>query len=292
MLPPQGVGYGLVAAVAWGLLLVARKRLFATIPSTVFMTGSFYAAVVLYLPVAGAVDPSGFAVPSVTARQAVVVFGTLVGIAVGLLLVFVAVDLGEVSYVTPISKVTPVFVLPLEVVVFGEWFSASAVAGIVLTTIAVYVASLETASVLQPVQKLLMSRPAHLALGSAIVVAFVNLGQRSVLQGVQLDPTLWVGMKLLGVPIVLTPFAIRNWRGLSWASGRRLLAVGALVAVAEYFISLAFSSLPASIATPLVGLQAVVAALLGGVWLNENYTGVRLVAAVVAVAGIGLISAV
>jgi drug/metabolite transporter (DMT)-like permease len=99
-------------------------------------------------------------------------------------------------------------------------------------------------------------------------------------------------MKLVAVPLVLTPFAVRRWQGVQWGTVRRLLPVGVLVAVAEYFISLAFATLPASIATPLVGLQAVVAALLGGIWLAESHTGVRVVAAVVAVAGIGLISAV
>jgi len=47
-----GVGYGLAAAVAWGVLLFVRKRLFPALPATVFMAVAFAAGAVLYLPAA------------------------------------------------------------------------------------------------------------------------------------------------------------------------------------------------------------------------------------------------
>lgn len=291
MVAPSGLGFGVAAALAWGVLLFVRKRLFPTLPATVFMAGGFYAGALWYLPLVVAFDRPNLSPPSLTSTQALVVAGTLVGLAGGLLFVFAALNRGDVSYVAPISKVTPAFVLPLEVLLFSERLGALAIAGILLATAAVYLANFDGRDVVEPFRRVLDYRPAQLALGSALVIAFVNLGQRVVLQDVALEPTFWVALKLLVVPAVLTPFALRRASGLSRAVAVRLLAVGGVVALAEYLVSLTFAAIPASVATPLVGLQAVVAVLLGGFLLDEERLALRLTAALVAVAGIGLIAA-
>jgi drug/metabolite transporter (DMT)-like permease len=53
---------------------------------------------------------------------------------------------------------------------------------------------------------------------------------------------------------------------------------------------LSFADLPASLASPVINTQAVVAVGLGGVLLGEEALRIRLVAAAFAVAGVTLIT--
>ena len=71
----------------------------------------------------------------------------------------------------------------------------------------------------------------------------------------------------------------------------RCVLAGGGVAVAEHATSLAFSLVPASVASPIINTQAVVAVVLGGVVLREEAFGIRLAAAGLAVVGVGLIAA-
>ncbi|MXR21769.1 EamA family transporter, partial [Halobacterium bonnevillei] len=66
--------------------------------------------------------------------------------------------------------------------------------------------------------------------------------------------------------------------------------VGVLVAAAQHLTAVSFQTLPASVASPLVNTQAVVAVVLGAVLLDEPRFGTRLAAAALAVTGVAIIS--
>ena len=68
------------------------------------------------------------------------------------------------------------------------------------------------------------------------------------------------------------------------------VGLGLLLAVAEHLVMLAFSTLPASLASPVINSSAVVTVVLGGVVLGEEAMRIRLTAAGFAVAGVALIS--
>jgi len=69
-----------------------------------------------------------------------------------------------------------------------------------------------------------------------------------------------------------------------------VVRVGLLVAVGKHFVMLAVTTLSASIASPIINTQAVVAVLLGDVLLGEDAFRVRLLAAGFAVAGVTMIT--
>jgi len=73
-----------------------------------------------------------------------------------------AIAVGDVSYVAPISKLVPVFVIPVEVAVFGQRLTPLQTAGIVVATAAVYVANYERGALLEPLIRAARSRPARL----------------------------------------------------------------------------------------------------------------------------------
>ncbi|MBB6646840.1 EamA family transporter [Halobellus ruber] len=293
MFPPgPGVGYAVVAAVLWGGYIFALKRYFAAYPGTVLTVGINAAAIAWYLPITA--TRGGFsrlpAPAAIGAVEAAVTAGTIVATAAAFLLFLRALDLGAVSYVAPISKIIPAFVLPIEVLVLHQRLTPLEVAGVVVATLAVYVANYRTGPLLDPLRKAATARAAQLALASAACFALGDVGKRLVLQEYGIPLTAWVPLLLGGVLAVVFPLAIREWVSLREAAPRFVLA-GGLVAVAEHATSLAFSVVPASIASPIINTQAVVAVVLGGIVLREEAFGIRLAAAGLAVVGVGLIAA-
>jgi len=290
--PGPGIGYAVVAAFLWGGYIFALKRYFSGYPGTVLTVGINAAAIAWYLPITA--TRGGFGrLPSPGAVGVVevgVTLGTVVATATAFLLFLRALDLGAVSYVAPISKIIPVFVLPIEVLVLHERLTPLQVAGVVVATLAVYVANYRTGPLLAPLRKAATARSARFALASAACFALSDVGKRLVLQEFALPLTVWVPLLLGGVLVVVLPLAAREWVPLRDAAPRFVLA-GAGVAVAEHATSLAFARVPASVASPIINTQAVVAVVLGGIVLREEAFGVRLAAAGLAVVGVGLIAA-
>ncbi|GGI96821.1 hypothetical protein GCM10008995_03510 [Halobellus salinus] len=282
----------MAAAFVWGGYIFALKRYFSSYPGTVLTVGINAAAVAWYLPITatrGGLDrlPSPGAVGAVGVA---VTLGTVVASAAAFLLFLRALDLGEVSYVAPISKIIPVFVLPLEVLVLHQRLTSIQVTGVVVATLAVYVANYRRGPLFAPLRKAATARSAQFALASAACFALGDVGKRLVLQEYEIPLTVWVPFLLGGVLVVVLPLAIREWVPLRGSLPRFILAGGG-VAVAEHATSLAFSLVPASIASPIINTQAVVAVVLGGILLREEAFGIRLVAAGLAVVGVGLIAA-
>ncbi|PHQ37376.1 EamA family transporter [Halorubrum persicum] len=286
------------AAVVWGTYIFVLKRSFAGYPPaglTVLINAS---AIAWFLPVTLATTDlatggiggivrgvAGAGLPAVA-----VVAGTAAATAAAFVLFLRAIDEGDVSYVTPINKVVPMFVLPLEVLLLGEVLAPIQVAGVVVATAAVYVANYEPGGLLAPLTSAVHSRPAQLALVSAACYAVADLGRRVALQELAIQGTLWVPLLLAGVALVLLPSALRNPASVTRRDAPKFLAVGALVALGEHLTTVAFAALPASVASPVINTQAIVAVVLGGVILGERYFRVRLVAALLAVAGVGMIA--
>jgi len=289
-----GIAVAVAAAVLWGVYLFALKRYVAGVPATVLTVLVNVCALAWYAPVAvtrlsadALPDPTTLGAPAVLA-----LVGAVLGVGVGFVLFVNALALGEVSYVTPINKVVPVFVLPLELLLLGADLPALAFAGIAVVTAAVYVANYRGGDPLEPFRRALSARPAQLALLSAVAYAVGDVAKRAVLDRVGLSPEALVVLVLGGVLLVLLPLAVRDWRGpRSWETpAPTFLALGLVVATAEHLTSVAFAALPASIASPVINTQAVVAVVLGGVFLGERRLGARLAAAALAVVGVGLLA--
>ena len=297
-----GVAYAVLAALVWGGYLVVIKRYFGGYPpaTVIVVTNTF--ALGWYLPVLlltgrleGPLVPGGL-----TAVEVLVVIGTVCVFAAGVLSIFHALALGDVSYVAPIGRIVPVFVLPMEAALFGGELGPVQVLGIVVATLAVYLANQRGPDLLEPLVRAVTYRPGRLALLSAVLIAAVNVSQRVILQEFSLPPSVWVVVLLAGVNVVLAPVVFRTHRdelrrvldpGRARSALPLFVSAGLLVAAGEHVTALAFAAIPASIASPVVSTQAVVAVLLGGVLLREGELPTRLGAAALAVLGVTLVAA-
>lgn len=288
-----GIWFAIIAALIWGVYLFYLKRMFTeyaastlTVLINVFALG-WYGPIVAYsLGVDGVVE----AVSVFELAHLGILALTAVTIAAAMITFLRALGIGDVSYVAPINKIVPVFVLPIEVVVLGQFLTPLQVAGVVVATIAIYVANFQGGSLTEPLRRIAHSRAAQLALVSAFFFAVSDVGKRIALQELAIPATLWVPLLLGSVIVILAPIAPRSTPGLNRVEVRKLAGAGAFVAAGEHVTTLAFALIPASIASPIVNTQAIVAVLLGGILLKERYFRIRIVAAVLAVIGVTMIA--
>ncbi|XVH32537.1 EamA family transporter [Haloferacaceae archaeon DSL9] len=288
-----GIGYSIGAALVWGVYLFVLKRSFGGYPATTLTVLLNAFAILWYLPVTAAsisVAELAAAAESLAPLHAAVVLGTAAATAAAFVLFLEALDGGDVSYVAPINKVVPVFVLPLEIVVLGQYLTPLQILGVVVATLAVYVANFQRGRLLDPIRRAAASRPAQLALVSAMCYALGDLGKRVALQELSIAAELWVLFLLGTVLVLLLPSGWRA-RPADVRGDLPLFAAAAvLVAVGEHLTTLAFALVPASIASPIINTQAIVAVVLGGILLREEYFATRAVAAILAVTGVALIA--
>ncbi|WP_435362990.1 EamA family transporter [Haloarchaeobius sp. DYHT-AS-18] len=285
----SGIAYALFAAVLFGVYLFVVKRYFSAYPVSVYLSWVYVAAVVWYLPIAFATT-DGVPVPTDPVAFAATVAVSL-GVVVALVAFFRALAIGEVSYVAPISKVVPAFVLPIEVLLLQERLTPMQVAGVVVVTIGLYLVNYEPGELLTPLRRAVTARPAQLALVSAATFGVVDVGKRVLLQELAVTPTEFVVVMLVTILVSVVPLAGRKLDLVAAAEDWwKFVAVGAVIAGGQHVIAISFTTLPASVASPIVNAQAVVAVLLGGVLLDEPQFRIRLVAASVAIAGVALIT--
>lgn len=287
----SGIVYGLTAAILWGVLIVANKRYFHSYSSPVFLYLSAAFAVGWFLVGSALVGVPRLSWPGhVTPTGWGIMLAASAFIGIALVLLFHAISIGDVSYVSPISKLAPVFILPIEVVALDERLAPIQVAGIGLATAAVYIANYQGAGLLTPLKKAATYRPAQLALASSLFVAVMSILQRIILQDMRVQVDTWIGVKLAIVAILLAPLASSRIPVHGRSDLFKFAAAGLLLAAGEHYVGMAFAALPASIASPITSMQAIVAVILGGILLREQYLVIRLTAAVVAIGGVYLIT--
>jgi drug/metabolite transporter (DMT)-like permease len=203
---------------------------------------------------------------------------------------FRSIAVGDVSYVAPIGKLVPLFVVPLEVVVLGQHLTPLQIGGIVVATVAVYVANYEPGHLVDPLVRAARSRPAQLALLSAAAFGVTDVCKRFLTQELAVAPETVNLALFAGLPLALGPFALRLVPDGVRDDASVFLGLGLLLAVADHLVMLAFTSLPASLASPVINSSAVVAVILGGVFLGEEAMRIRLTAALLVVVGVTAIS--
>jgi|AntRauTorcE11898_2_1112593.scaffolds.fasta_scaffold00049_34 drug/metabolite transporter (DMT)-like permease len=288
-----GIGFAVAAALVWGVYLFVLKRSFDGFPATVLIVYANGFALVWYTPVLLAsvgVDGTRTAIAGLDSSQLALLVLTAVMTAAAVVSFIRALDVGEVSYVAPISKIVPVFVLPIEVLLLQQVLQPLQIAGVVVATVAVYVANFRGGSLAAPIRRAATSRAAQLAVLSAACFAVGDVAKRVALQELAIPSALWVPLLLGCVLVIVLPIAIRSHPETVRDDLPKLVALGAIVALGEYLTTLAFAVIPASIASPIVNTQAIVAVLLGGVLLDEQYFGTRLVAALLAIIGVTMIA--
>lgn len=286
-----GIGYALLAACFGGAYIFSIKRFLDGVRPPVIAVVASATSAAVYVPyVLWTTAGTEALAPVLDSRGLTIVLGTIVVGAGGFMLFLTALEVGDVSYVAPLSKIVPAFVLPVEVLVLQVFLTPAQAIGVGIVTIGVYFANYQGGALMAPIARVVSNRAARLALGSAAAYGLFDVSQRFVLQELGVHPSFWVlgtrlGTAVLVLPVAYSLLTVRTisdrWKGFA--------IVGALNACLAHFAILAFSMLPASIASPIVNAQSVVAVVLGAFVLREIAFRYRILGAGITVVGIGLI---
>lgn len=289
-----GVLTSVAAALIFGVYLFVYKRSFDGLPSTVYVASVEILGFVWYAVIAALTWPAGESVvpPDFGTTAAVVLVGVCAALAAANLVSIRALKLGDVSYVAPLNKLAPAFVFPIELALLAASPAPIQVVGLALAVVAIYVANYEGGDFLTPFRRAASYRPAQLALAGAVLFALSDVGRRALLSRTALAPQTVALATFVGVPLAALPFAIPR---VDWPTLRPALpgiaALAGLFAVGVHLTTISFAVASASVVSPIVNTQAVVAVVLGGVILREDGLARRLAAAVLAVGGVALIAA-
>lgn len=292
----RGYAVAVGAALLLGAYLAGYKRYFSRYRPVVYMLYVEVAALLVYLPIAALTWSGGPA--SLLGGRSVPALGLLVGTGgvagVGALASLHALRIGDVSEIAPLGRLTPLFVLPLELATVGAAIGPPVVAGALLAVAGVYLLNAPTGGDAwhEPIRAALLRRGPQLALASAAVLALVDVSRRVLLQELAFPPQAVVVATLVGIVLAVAPAAIRAM--LRGDPARpplpAVLVAGGTLAVGDHLIALAFQALPATVASPIVNAQAAVAVLLAGAVLDEAAVPRRLLATALTIAGITLLT--
>ena len=277
-----------------GGYLVAFKRYFADIPALLYLGLVEGAALCWYIAIGWAIGRGLPAVGSLGLDwTAVLILLGVVIATVGSGVASVrALKSGDVSYVAPLSELAPPVVLGIELLVLGVQLTWPQVLGLIAVTAGVYVLNLGTGSLLTPLVTVVRRRPAQLALTSAGLIGVADVGKRVVLSQLAIPPQTLVAATFAGLTIGTLPLGLRRWNDRP-RSGRSWVGLGGMalvLAAAEHLTALALTTTPASIISPILSGQALVAVIIGGSLLGENAVGRRVIATVLTAAGITIIA--
>ena len=103
-----GFGFAVAAALIYGVYLYVYKRYFSHLPAMAYLAVAEGAAAVWYLPLAADAWTADLAIDAV---DAVAVVGTALLTGVAIAATIRAIQLGDVSYVTPLNKLVPLLSL-------------------------------------------------------------------------------------------------------------------------------------------------------------------------------------
>lgn len=137
-----GIAMSLLADVLWGGHLFALRR-YVSMDRPVDTVVTINATAALaYASVELLVRPAGErAIPATPAGDWLAVVDVIAAFSAAVLALYHALAPGDVSSVAPISKISPVFVLPVEGVLLSQFLTTLQVVGAIVATLTVYVAN-------------------------------------------------------------------------------------------------------------------------------------------------------
>ncbi len=208
-------------------------------------------------------------------------------------LYFGALASGSLSIVLPLASLSPLFALGTEYLLLGEVPAPLAWVGVPLLVAGSYL--LHAPSLrhgpLEPLRRLLADPAARKAIATAALWSVTAVADRGAV--LRSSPTFYLAVFSLSYTVVLLPWLLlRRRAALSTALRHPLLSAsvglsGATMALCQMS---ALAIAPAALVIAVKRLAGLFGVLFGGLWFRETEMAVRLGAALLMVAGAGILA--
>lgn len=201
--------------------------------------------------------------------------------------------IGDISVVTPLSRMTPIFVVVSEFIVFREAFGILTLAGIPLVVLGSYIIMLkEGTSVLEPVKNLSKERAAQLAILSTMIYGFSAPASRYAVRN--LSPEIFTYLSYL---IMVAGFGyllkrrdgsidVRetfNQNSYAW------LLIGVVAMLSSYLLFYSYTLVPISKANPVLQVRVLPPVIIGGLYFKEKNLARKTLGTITLLAGVVLV---
>ncbi len=202
----------------------------------------------------------------------------------------------DLSIAMPLSRLQPVFVAVLGVIILHEVITLSLGSGIILVTLGSYIVLLENRThFLEPFTNLKTDRGAQLSLASAAVFGVAAVTDRYVTQ--TLDPKVYTFFILLTMAIAINGYLqgrngdhIETFRN-ELSSRKIVYSVAGLAGAGAYLsILTALSLAEASKVIPVLQVQIPLTIIAGGQIFGETHVLQKLLGSLILIAGIVLVA--
>lgn len=230
---------------------------------------------------------------------AAIFLAALAGSTVGFFLILSALDRADISKVSPLRNINPVFVAVLAFAFLGESLTWMQGAGIVLTVVGAYVLEAEKVrNLLQPLKNIVRKYYARLVLGAAFFYSLSSVLGKYVLR--YTDPvTLLFFMQVM---IAFNFVAAMLYRGSGGFVARMkegainvsrrwpwVLLAAFLTVVYRLLQMQAFSMAMVSLVIPIKRMNSLISTVIGGRLFEEEHLVRKSVACLVMIAGAYLV---
>lgn len=279
---PQGLLFGLLAALGWGIadFLVAHTG--ARVGErTVFAVAQPIGAIVLL----AVLLQRGATLGPLVSTQVLVV-GGLGGVA--LLALYTALRMGPVAIASPIGATYGGVAAFFAILLGGEHLGYLAIGGAIAITLGVVLVSADP----RAVQSALLERDSIRPTVGLAILAAIGLGASNYLLdalALSVGPIAAVfGIRVVG-SIIGTPF-LGDLTSIPRAEYGPLLAVGILDTGAFVAFALGISAERVAVVTPIASLFALVTVALARVFLKERLTPVQWIGVALVIIGTPILS--
>lgn len=202
--------------------------------------------------------------------------------------------IGDISVVTPLSRMTPVFVVISEFIVFRESLGVLTLAGIPLVVLGSYIIMLRKGmSLLDPIRNFSKEKAAQLAILSTVIYGFTAPASRYAVR--HLTPEIFTYLVYLIMTIGFGLYLKRRGRKKSEIKQtfkkqpKIWILVGTIAIISSYLLFYAYTLVPISKVNPVLQLRVLPPVILGGLYFHENDLVRKTIGTLILIAGVTLV---
>lgn len=219
---------------------------------------------------------------------------TLINVVAGIA-AYRAIKISEVSLVSPLSALNPIFTTIISWISLGERFGHKAIIGIIVICIGTYTLQISklNKNPLEPLKSLFSSEGIRLSILAYFLWAITPIFQKiSIFHTYPQVPAFASLSGLLGMVVIFTFFIFRRLSNV-WSFTKKnfitLLLIGLLTGVGQTAAFAAFKLAPLGFATAIFKLSALFTVILGWLFFKEHEFKQRLISSLVMLAGVILL---
>lgn len=202
----------------------------------------------------------------------------------------------DISVVTPLTNLSPIFLIIIAYLFLGEKLSSIQLFGIIILIFGAYILEVNNdKDIIRPFKKLIKAKHFHYLLLSMFLLSLTAIGEKYLLNKKLVNPiSLLFFMGILGLFVIITLqfLFFKNYKGVKKAlkvSKLQILLSAIAFLISAGFYYFAVNLVYVSIVVPIKRLSTLISTIFGGGFFHEKNLFQKTIACVVMLIGLYLV---